>query len=104
MKKETVSHAPGVFHGPGPLRLRRRRAVCPPALPPRPQRPLRPPPSGEPVPSEPTPSDSAGLSGTLEVWSSGEELGRFMEGFNQVHPDVTVGTSPWCPTPTSSPS
>ncbi|MCQ4862929.1 ABC transporter substrate-binding protein [Pseudoflavonifractor phocaeensis] len=47
-------------------------------------------PSGEPVPSEPTPSDSAGLSGTLEVWSSGEELGRFMEGFNQVHPDVTV--------------
>ena len=22
------------------------------------------------------------LSGTLEIWSSGEELGRFVEGFN----------------------
>lgn len=30
------------------------------------------------------------LSGTLEVWSSGEELGRFVEGFNQLYPDVTV--------------
>lgn len=30
------------------------------------------------------------LSGTLEVWSSGEELGRFVEGFNKLHPDVTV--------------
>lgn len=32
----------------------------------------------------------AGLSGTLEVWSSGEELGRFVEGFNKAYPDVTV--------------
>ncbi len=30
------------------------------------------------------------LSGTLEVWSSGEELGRFVEGFNKLYPDVTV--------------
>ena len=30
------------------------------------------------------------LSGTLEVWSSGEELGRFVEGFNELYPDVTV--------------
>ena len=32
----------------------------------------------------------AALSGTLEVWSSGEELGRFVEGFNKLYPDVTV--------------
>ncbi len=31
-----------------------------------------------------------GLSGTLVVWSSGEELGRFVEGFNKVYPDVKV--------------
>ncbi len=30
------------------------------------------------------------LAGTLEVWSSGEELGRFVEGFNKLYPDVTV--------------
>ncbi len=30
------------------------------------------------------------LSGTLEVWSSGEELGRFVEGFNAVYPNITV--------------
>lgn len=30
------------------------------------------------------------LSGTLEVWSSGEELGRFVEGFNKEYSDVTV--------------
>lgn len=30
------------------------------------------------------------LSGTLEVWSSGEELGRFVEGFQAAYPDVTV--------------
>ena len=30
------------------------------------------------------------LSGTLEIWSSGEELGRFVEGFNKIYPDVTV--------------
>ena len=32
----------------------------------------------------------ATLSGTLEIWSSGEELGRFVEGFNKIYPDVTV--------------
>ncbi|SBW06359.1 conserved exported hypothetical protein [uncultured Eubacteriales bacterium] len=45
-------------------------------------------------PAEPTDSvgtdEPAGLSGTLEVWSSGEELGRFVEGFNKLYPDVTV--------------
>ncbi len=30
------------------------------------------------------------LAGTLEVWSSGEELGRFVEGFNKLYPNVTV--------------
>lgn len=30
------------------------------------------------------------LSGTLEIWSSGEELGRFIEGFSKVYPEVTV--------------
>ena len=30
------------------------------------------------------------LSGTLEVWSSGEELGRFVEGFNTVYPNIKV--------------
>ena len=30
------------------------------------------------------------LSGTIEVWSSGEELGRFVEGFNKVYPNVKV--------------
>lgn len=35
-------------------------------------------------------ADPASLSGTLEVWSSGEELGRFVEGFNELYPDVTV--------------
>lgn len=35
-------------------------------------------------------SESQELSGTLEVWSSGEELGRFVEGFNALYPDVTV--------------
>lgn len=33
---------------------------------------------------------SESLSGTLEVWSSGEELGRFVEGFRELNPDVTV--------------
>ncbi len=27
---------------------------------------------------------------TLEIWSSGEELGRFVEGFNELHPEVEV--------------
>ncbi len=30
------------------------------------------------------------LSGTIEIWSSGEELGRFVEGFNKVYPNVKV--------------
>ena len=30
------------------------------------------------------------LSGTLNVWSSGEELGRFVEGFNKAYPDIKV--------------
>ncbi len=39
-----------------------------------------------------TPSSTAPetLSGTLEVWSSGEELGRFVEGFNKAYPDIKV--------------
>ena len=35
-------------------------------------------------------ADDEALSGTLEIWSSGEELGRFVEGFNAIYPDVTV--------------
>ncbi|WP_130837454.1 ABC transporter substrate-binding protein [Lachnoclostridium sp. Marseille-P6806] len=35
-------------------------------------------------------TENASLSGTLEVWSSGEELGRFVEGFQKEYPDVTV--------------
>ena len=45
----------------------------------------------------PAPTEAGGedaepeaLSGTLEIWSSGEELGRFVEGFNAIYPDVTV--------------
>ncbi|RRD95126.1 extracellular solute-binding protein [Clostridiales bacterium COT073_COT-073] len=30
------------------------------------------------------------LSGTLEIWSSGEELGRFVKGFNEIYPDITI--------------
>lgn len=30
------------------------------------------------------------MSGTLEIWSSGEELGRFVEGFNKIYPNITV--------------
>lgn len=30
------------------------------------------------------------LSGKLEVWSSGEELQRFVEGFNELYPEVEV--------------
>lgn len=44
--------------------------------------------------SEAAAEETAGnLSGTLEVWSSGEELGRFVEGFNKEYPDVTVNIS-----------
>lgn len=42
------------------------------------------------VPAEEAPAEEAALSGTLEIWSSGEELGRFVEGFNKLYPDVTV--------------
>ncbi len=44
----------------------------------------------EPEPVDETPVEEATLSGTLEIWSSGEELGRFVEGFNELYPDVTV--------------
>lgn len=49
-------------------------------------------PEGTAAPAENTEAaaEPATLSGTLEVWSSGEELGRFVEGFNALYPDVTV--------------
>lgn len=47
-------------------------------------------PDETPAAQTPAPSESASLSGTLTVWSSGEELGRFVEGFNAVYPDVEV--------------
>jgi ABC-type glycerol-3-phosphate transport system substrate-binding protein len=37
-----------------------------------------------------SPERDAVLSGTLTVWSSGEELGRFVPGFNKVYPGITV--------------
>ena len=33
---------------------------------------------------------NASVSGTLEVWSSGEELGRFVEGFQAMYPEAVV--------------
>ncbi|MEA5047037.1 MAG: extracellular solute-binding protein [Eubacteriales bacterium] len=36
------------------------------------------------------PVDPATLSGTITVWSSGEELTRFVEGFNAVYPNIKV--------------
>lgn len=30
------------------------------------------------------------LSGSLKVWSSSEELGRFVEGFSKLYPEITV--------------
>ena len=33
---------------------------------------------------------SGATSGVLNVWSSGEELGRFVENFNKVYPDIEV--------------
>ncbi len=38
----------------------------------------------------PEPDEDGTIKGTLEIWSSGEELGRFVEGFNELYPDVTV--------------
>lgn len=35
-------------------------------------------------------SAASGLSGKLTIWSSAQELGRFVEGFNEIYPDVTV--------------
>ncbi|MDR2889586.1 MAG: ABC transporter substrate-binding protein [Lachnospiraceae bacterium] len=39
---------------------------------------------------QPEGSEAEGLSGELNIWSSGEELGRFVSGFNQVYPDIKV--------------
>ena len=36
------------------------------------------------------PVDPATLSGTITVWSSGEELTRFVEGFNAIYPNIKV--------------
>ena len=53
-------------------------------------------PEASPAPEEspatqmPDTSEPASLSGTLTVWSSGEELGRFVEGFNGLYPDIAV--------------
>lgn len=46
--------------------------------------------SSESVVSSEAAAKTTGLSGTLEVWFSGEELDRFVEGFNKLYPDVTV--------------
>ncbi|GAB6108342.1 ABC transporter substrate-binding protein [Fusibacter bizertensis] len=35
-------------------------------------------------------TDEKPLSGKIKIWSSGEELGRFVEGFNKIYPDITV--------------
>lgn len=35
-------------------------------------------------------TDPASLSGTITVWSSGEELTRFVEGFNAIYPNIKV--------------
>ncbi|MDR3166696.1 MAG: extracellular solute-binding protein [Treponema sp.] len=37
-----------------------------------------------------SPAGGGALSGTLTVWSSGDELARFVPGFNTVYPDITV--------------
>jgi ABC-type glycerol-3-phosphate transport system substrate-binding protein len=34
--------------------------------------------------------DPTKLSGTITVWSSGDELGRFVEGFNKIYPNIKV--------------
>lgn len=34
--------------------------------------------------------DKEELSGKITIWSSGEELGRFVEGFNKVYPNIEV--------------
>jgi len=36
------------------------------------------------------PVDPATLSGTITVWSSGEELTRFVDGFNAIYPNIKV--------------
>lgn len=40
--------------------------------------------------TEPADAVEEPLSGKINVWSSGEELGRFVEGFNEIYPDITV--------------
>lgn len=35
-------------------------------------------------------ADESSLSGTIQVWSSGEELGRFVKGFNEKYPNIKV--------------
>lgn len=37
-----------------------------------------------------TEENATALSGNLEVWSSGEELNRFVEGFHKIYPNITV--------------
>ena len=49
--------------------------------------PARPSGSSAPTSASVSQTDTA-LSGTLEVWSSGEELGRFVEGFNKLYPPM----------------
>ncbi len=39
---------------------------------------------------EPDDEEEVPLSGKITIWSSGEELGRFKEGFNEVYPDIEV--------------
>jgi len=40
--------------------------------------------------TEPATEEEETLSGKIAVWSSGEELGRFVEGFNEIYPDIEV--------------
>ncbi len=47
-------------------------------------------PDNNPAVSPTAEENSAALSGNLEVWSSGEELNRFVEGFNKIYPNITV--------------
>lgn len=41
-------------------------------------------------PAEPTDAVEEPLAGKINIWSSGEELGRFVDGFNAIYPDITV--------------
>ena len=46
--------------------------------------------TNEKVEESKTNVEEANLSGTIEIWSSGEELSRFVEGFNKIYPDIKV--------------